>query len=171
MNADTFLLLLAPLAALVALPAFGAWRRRARSRSASAVAIELIAFAAAVRRANAALPCDAGLLSRARALRGVPEVLSFEVALGLARATPDVLADAAQRLALRLKRRVAFERKMLARTRSGLRRGACAAAVPPLALLVLSAAGVAVPAGGLAMLLGLEVLGCWLLWRLAHVEV
>jgi hypothetical protein len=101
----------------------------------------------------------------------VPEVISFEVALGLARATPEVLADAAQRLALRLKRRVAFERKMLARTRSGLLRGACAAAAAPFALLALSATGVAVPPGALALLLALEALGCWLLWRLAHVEV
>jgi hypothetical protein len=164
--------MLAPLAALIALPAVGAWRRRTRSREASAVSLELLAFAAAVRRADVALPCDSKLLVRVRQLRrSVPEVVSFDSALGLARASPELLADAAQRLALRLKRRVAFERKMLARTRSGLQRGACAAALPPLAVLVLAAAGVAVPAGGLALLLALEVLGCWLLWRVAHVEV
>ncbi len=173
MNAvELLLLMLAPLAGLVALPAVGAWRRRRHSRAASAVAIELLGFADAVRRADVALPCDADLLARVRALRsGVPEVVSFEVALGLARLAPEVLADAAQRLALRLKRRVAFERKMLARTRSGLQRGAWAAAVPPLALFALSAAGVVVPASGLAALLALETLGCWLLWRVAHIEV
>ena len=42
----------------------------------------------------------------------------------LTHAPPHLVADTAHRLALRLKRRVAFERKMLARTASGRRRGA-----------------------------------------------
>jgi hypothetical protein len=82
-----------------------------------------------------------------------------------------LLADTAQRLALRLKRRVAFERKMLARTASGRRRGALAAAVPPLVLLMMALAGWGLPAGALLVLLLLEASGCWLLWRVARVEI
>jgi hypothetical protein len=170
--AAAFTWVLAPLAALIALPAVAAWRRRARSREASEVALELLELAAGTRRGAAVAAVDGGLLARLRALRrSVPEVVSFELALTLERASPELVADAAQRLALRLKRRVAFERKMLARTRSGLQRGACAAAAAPLALLALASAGLGVPPFGLALLLALEALGCWLLWRVAHVEV
>ena len=84
---------------------------------------------------------------------------------------PELLADTAQRLALRLKRRVAFERKMLARTASGRRRGAVAASIPPLALLALHAGGIQVPLAALLFVVALEACGCWLLWRVARVEI
>jgi hypothetical protein len=89
----------------------------------------------------------------------------------VARGDVELLADAAQRLALRLRRRVAFERKMLARTAPGLRRGALAACLPPLALCVLMSAGVTIPWTAQTLLFAVEALGCALLWRLARVEI
>jgi hypothetical protein len=82
-----------------------------------------------------------------------------------------LLADAAQRLALRLRRRVAFDRKMLARTAAGLRRGAIVASVPPVAVGALFAMGVDIPAATLSMLFLAESAACALLWRLASVEI
>jgi hypothetical protein len=101
----------------------------------------------------------------------VPEFASLQLAQELAHPHPELLADAAQRLALRLKRRVAFERKMLARTASGRRRGAAAAAVAPLLLVALDAGGVSVPLAALVFVVCAEGLGCWLLWRFARVSV
>jgi hypothetical protein len=72
---------------------------------------------------------------------------------------------------LRLKRRVAFERKMLARTAPGRWRGSIAAAAPAVVLLALAGAGIVLPEPTLLWLLALETLGCWLLWRAARVEV
>jgi hypothetical protein len=163
---------LAAIAALIAWPAFDAWRRRVLSREASAIAVELQAYASAVRAAQGCLPLDATLRMRVTALRrDVPEIVGFLLTQDLSRLSADALADAAQRLSLRLRRRVAFERKMLARTASGLKRGAVAAAIPPVLLLVFAAAGVVLPASGLLALLTLEALGCWLLWRLARVDI
>ena len=153
---------------LIALPALSAWRRRRFSREASGVAAELVAFAQALRRTNDCVPLDEALLARAQRL-GMPELRSFELAHRLSPANPALLADAAQRLALRLKRRVAFERKMLARTASGRRRGAIAAALPPLILVTLAAAGRGLPVGALLFVAALEVLGCWLLLRVTRV--
>jgi hypothetical protein len=153
---------------LIALPAVSAWRRRRFSREASAVAAELVAFAQALRRSDGAAVLDETLRVRARRL-AMPELRSFELAQRLAPAMPGLLADAAQRLALRLKRRVAFERKMLARTASGRRRGAIAAALPPLILVTLAAAGRGLPMSALLFVAGLEVLGCWLLLRVTRV--
>jgi hypothetical protein len=82
-----------------------------------------------------------------------------------------LLADAARRLALRLKRRVAFERKMLARTATGRRRGAIAAATPAATLVALRLADVVLPLPAMVLLIVMEAFGCWLLWRLARVEV
>ena len=158
------------IAGLIALPALCAQARRRASRDASAVAIQLDEFAASVRSAGRCLPLDAAWLARAEALH-MPEFVSFLLAQELARPNPVLLADTAQRLALRLKRRVAFERKMLARTASGRRRGACAASVPLLVLLMMALAGWALPAGALLVLLLLEASGCWLLWRVARVEI
>jgi hypothetical protein len=89
----------------------------------------------------------------------------------LPRPSPELLADTAQRLALRLKRRVAFERKMLARTASGRRRGAVAASMPPLMLVVLHAGGIQIPLAALLFVVAIEACGCWLLWRVARVEI
>jgi hypothetical protein len=102
---------------------------------------------------------------------GVPEIIGFLVTQQLAQLTPESQADAAQRLALRLKRRVAFERKMLARTAPGLKRGAAAAAVPPLVVMTMAGFGAQLPLPALALLFTLEALGCWLLWRTVRVEV
>ena len=118
------------IAGLIALPALCARARRRASRDASEVAAQLIEFAARVRGAARCLPLDAVWLARVEQLR-MPEFVSFLLAQELARPNSALLADTAQRLALRLKRRVAFERKMLARTASGRRRGALAAAVSP----------------------------------------
>jgi len=155
---------------LIALPALCAQARRRVSRDASEVATQLIDFAAGVRSTSRCIPLDPAWLARAEALH-MPEFVSFLLAQELARPNAALLADTAQRLALRLKRRVAFERKMLARTASGRRRGALAAALPPLALLAMSATGQTVPPGALLVLLALEALGCWLLWRVARVEI
>ena len=158
------------IAGLIALPALCAQARRRASRNASVIALQLGEFAASVRSEGRCLPLDAALLARAEALH-MPEFVAFVLAQELARPNPELLADTAQRLALRLKRRVAFERKMLARTASGRRRGALAAAVPPVVLLVMALAGSGLPAGALLVLLFLEAFGCWLLWRVARVEI
>lgn len=158
------------IAALIALPALEArWRRRA-SRVASDVAGELTDYARELRRLDRPAPPDPTLRARAMAL-GLPEWSSFDLAQSLPQATPQLVADAAERFALRVRRRVAFERKMLARTASGRRRGAVAAALPGGLLLTLGMLGVDVAAPALAVLLGLEVAGCWLLWRVARVDI
>ncbi len=155
---------------LIALPALCAHARRRASRDVSEVATQLIEFAACVRAASRCLPLDPALLSRAERLH-IPEFVSFLLAQDLARPSPELLADTAQRLALRLKRRVAFERKMLARTASGRWRGALAAAIPPSVLLFMGLSGQGMPGAALLVLLALEACGCWLLWRVARVEI
>lgn len=175
MPADTLLLAALPaIAGFIALPAFVALCRRRATREASEVAAALAEFAAALRRnvgrAKHSAPLDATLCARAQRLR-VPEFASLQLAQDLPNARPDLLADTAQRLALRLKRRIAFERKMLARTASGRRRGAVAAAIPPLILLSLHAAGFPVAPAMLVVVTGIEAFGCWLLWRLARVGI
>jgi hypothetical protein len=157
---------------LIALPAFGAWRRRALSREASRIAEELLAFAFLVRRESNRAALSAELVVNLERLRsGVPEIIGFLVTQQLAQLTPESQADAAQRLALRLKRRVAFERKMLARTASGLKRGAAAAAVPPLVVLTMAGWDAHPPLPAIGLLFMLEMLGCWLLWRTVRVEI
>ena len=175
MLADTLLLAALPaIAGFIALPAFIALCRRRATREASEVAIALAEFAAALRRGlergDGGLALDANLSARARRLR-VPEFASLQLVQDLPQARPELLADTAHRLALRLKRRIAFERKMLARTASGRRRGALAAIIPPLLLLVLHASGLGVPAELLVFVICFEAFGCWLLWRLARVGI
>jgi hypothetical protein len=163
---------LVAVGALIVLPSFGAWRRRVVSREASRVAEELQAFAFTVREVGRREALPAELVSHLERLRsGVPEIIGFLVTQQLAQLTPESQADAAQRLALRLKRRIAFERKMLARTAAGLKRGAVAAAVPPLVVLTMAGFGAQLPLTALAFLFALEALGCWLLWRTVRVEV
>jgi hypothetical protein len=160
------------VAMLIGLPAFGAWRRRELSREASRVAEELHAFAFVVRRDGKRVSLSAELVSHLERLRsGVPEIVGFLLTHQLAQLAAETQADAAQRLALRLKRRVAFERKMLARTASGLKRGAVAAAMPPLVVLTMAGWGAQPPMVALGLLFGLEMLGCWLLWRTVRVEL
>jgi hypothetical protein len=158
------------IAALVALPLLQALQRRRRSRECSEVANALLGFAAKVRASHQCSALDEDALGRLRRL-GTPEFAAFEFAQQLTRVDPVVLADSAQRLALRLKRRVAFERKMLARTASGRRRGALAASAPGVAMLALRLGEVTLPWPALLLLLAVEALGCWLLWRVARVEV
>ena len=158
------------LGVLVALPSLLAGRRRRVSREQSEIANAFIEFAGSVRREQRRLTLDDRWLARARRL-SIPEMITFEFVHDLAAPAPVLLAETAQRLGLRLKRRVAFERKMLARTASGRWRGSLAAAAPAMALLALAAAGVTLPPGALLLLLAVEALGCWLLWRLAYVEV
>jgi hypothetical protein len=156
---------------LVALPAVAAWRRCAQSREDSELALELQAFALAVRREAIAGP-DPELLARVARLTGrVPETRAFLFALELTRITPALLADTAQRLGLRLRRRVAFERKMLARTRSGLRRAAVAAALPAVLAASFDPLGLHLPDHTVAFLLLLEMFGCCLLWRITRPAV
>jgi hypothetical protein len=158
------------LALFIAMPALSAWRRRVRNREASEVAAMLVDFANEVRRSAQLLPMDAVLKCRLAGLmchEATPLMLSEELGRGGA----DLQADAAQRLASRLRRRVAFERKMLARTASGLRRGALAALIPPAAVLLLHAAGWEMPGAAQLLLWFVELAGCTLLWRIAHVEI
>jgi hypothetical protein len=158
------------LACFIALPAAAAARRRQASAEVSAVAAELVAFASAVRGAERALPMDEALRARILRLR-VADAAPLHLAQELECAGPQTLADAAQRLALRLRRRVAFDRKMLARTAPGLRRGAIAASLPPLLVAALPFAGAHVPGATQLALLLFETAGCALLWRLARVEI
>ena len=154
----------------IALPALAAWARRRQSCLSSAVAVELAEYAAAIRLAARCLPLDDALRIRLTRLR-LAESMSLQLAQELERGGPEALADVAQRLATRLRRRVAFERKMLARTAPGLRRGALAASLPPVLVLVLHFAGVEIPVGTQLALLGVEMLGCLLLWRVARVDI
>jgi len=158
------------LASLVALPAWLARQRAHTSREWSEVAAALAAFAAQVRTAQRVLAFDENLSRRLRAL-SIPELASFELVCALRHTDPEMLASTAERLSLRLRRRAAFERKMLARTASGRRRGAIAAAAPAVAMLLARGGGVALPITALALLVGLEALGCWMLWRVARVDV
>jgi Flp pilus assembly protein TadB len=158
------------IAGLIALPTLCARYRRRSSQETSLVAAGLAEFAMRVRLQDRCLLLEPELLARAERLR-IPEFVSFLLALEIARPHPEMLADTAQRLSLRLKRRVAFERKMLARTAAGRRRGAIAAATPPLVLLAFAATGHGIPSGALLLLVALEAFGCWLLWRVARVEI
>ncbi len=158
------------IAVLIALPALGAGWRRRRSRELARVANGFMELAQEVRSTGTCLQAHEDLLRTARALE-IPELVTFEFIHGSARTTPELLADTAQRLALRLKRRVAFERKMLARTASGRWRGSIAAAMPAITLLAMAPAGLVLPIGALLCLLLLESLGCWFLWQAARVEV
>ena len=171
MSADVQIWLAFPaLAAFIALPAAAAWQRRRVSHEASAVAVELAEFAASVRQAERLLPIDENLHARLIKLR-LADAASFQLAQELERGGAPALADAAQRLALRLKRRVCFERKMLARTAPGLRRAAIAASLPPLLMWALQVIGVQIPSDSQFALLAAEAAGCALLWRLARVEI
>jgi Flp pilus assembly protein TadB len=155
---------------LVGVPALAARQRRRLCQAWSDVAVELTLFANEVQRAARRLAVDEDLLRRLRAL-SIPEFTTFELVCQLRNADPALLSDAARRLALRLKRRAAFERKMLARTAPGRRRGAIAAAAPAVVLLVANAGGAALPAAALVLLVSFEALGCWMLWRVARVDV
>lgn len=161
---------MAVFAALIALPALLAACRRRAMREVSEVAGALSAMAVAVRKNATGASIDTSLWARAQRLQA-PEFSLLLLVRELPRHDPELLSDTAQRFALRLKRRVAFERKMLARTASGRRRGALAATAPPLALLALHAGGIQIPLAALLFVLVIEALGCWLLWRVAHVEI
>lgn len=154
----------------IALPALAAARRRRVSRDVSAVAVELAAFAAAVRDARRRLTMDEALQARVQRLN-IDDASPLQLAQALDRADPLALADIAQRLATRLRRRVAFERMMLARTAPGLRRGAVAASLPLLLMGALSAVGVSIPDSAEVALQVAQGGGCLLLWRLARVEI
>jgi hypothetical protein len=175
MPADAPLLAALPaIAGFAAWPAFVALCRRRAMREASEVAVALAKFATVARleceRSHRCEPLDEDLSARVRQLR-VPEIAALQLALDLPQSQAELLADTAQRLALRLKRRIAFERKMLARTASGRRRGAIAAIIPLVILLLLHAFGLPVPVAILAFVTCLEAFGCWLLWRLASVGI
>ncbi|MEO8017711.1 MAG: hypothetical protein ABI769_07850 [Pseudomonadota bacterium] len=165
---------LVAIAWLIALPALLAAHRRRANGEAGQVATALANFALAVRRDAARgthyEPLDASLQLRLERLR-IPESACLVLVLELPEQRPELLADTAQRLALRLRRRVAFERKMLARTASGRRRGAAVAIIAPLILLSLRAGGIDLPSAALVLLLLIEACGCWMLWRLARVEI
>ena len=121
-------------------------------------------------RALSATRC--GIVLRARSGCAFPSSSRCSSRRNCRRPRPELLADTAQRLALRLKRRVAFERKMLARTASGRRRGAVAAAIPPLVLLALHAGGHRRSRRPRwCSCCAIEAFGCWLLWRLARVGI
>lgn len=157
-------------AALIAWPALAAARQRRAMREVSEVAVELSSLAEAVRESAACPPLPASLRLRAQRLRA-PEFAALLLAHELPQPSPQILADTAHRLALRLKRRVAFERKMLARTASGRRRGAVAASIPPAVLIAMSLGGLQIPLAALVFVLAVEGCGCWLLWRVARVEI
>lgn len=157
-------------AGLVAVPALLARHRGRLSREWSDAAVALSGFASQVRGSQRLLAVDENLSRRLHRL-SIPELAAFELVCELRQSNPELLADAATRLALRLRRRAAFERKMLARTASGRQRGAIAAAMPALAMLLAEVGGVTLPLSALALLVLLEVLGCWMLWRVARVDV
>jgi hypothetical protein len=156
------------LAGVLAWPALLARWRRGVNREASDVASALEAFAASSYRATRCPEIDAALAVRIVRLR-MPELGAFRLAPNLPNATPVLVGDAAARLALRLRRRISFERKMLARTASGRRRGAIAGALPPLVLLALASTGAEFPVAALLLLAFAQGLGCWLQARIARV--
>jgi hypothetical protein len=166
-----FVLLVSMVAfiALIALPAIAATRRRRAMCEVSEVAAALSALAMTVRSNASCPPLEASLRQRAERLNA-PEYAALLLAHELP-PSAELLADTAQRFALRLKRRVAFERKMLARTASGRRRGAVAASLPPFMLLMFFLGGIAIPRDALLFVVAVEALGCWLLWRAARVEI
>ena len=171
MFSDTALLaFMAAFATLIAWPALAATRRRRVMREASEVAGALSAMALAIRKGGACPTWDESLCRRAEQLCA-PEVIALWLAHELPQPRPELLADTAQRLALRLKRRVAFERKMLARTASGRRRGAVAASLPPLVVLAFHAGGIPLPLAAVLFVAAIEAGGCWLLWRVARVDI
>ena len=154
----------------IALPAVAAARRRRVSRVVSAIAGELAAFATEVREAQRRLPMDETLQRRVQCLN-IDDATPLRLVQALDRADPMVLADIAQRLASRLRRRVAFERMMLARTAPGIRRGAIAASLPLLLGGAMSFLGVSIPEAAEVALLCVQAAGCLMLWRLARVEI
>src|SRR5687767_3631763 len=106
MPGDTAMLAAIVLLAIVLTwPALVAWQRRRESAEASAVATALAQFANEVRREHACRPLDPHLLERVDRLR-LPELGAFHLAPNLPNTSPELVADAATRLALRLKRRV-----------------------------------------------------------------
>jgi hypothetical protein len=163
------LVVLGLLGVFIALPACDAWRRRRRSLAVRAAAVELERFADRVRCEARYLPLEEPLRVWLRKLN-IEESASFELAVDTPGVDPQVLADAARRLVLRLRRRVAFDRKMLARTAPGLRRGAVAAALPPL-IVIAFAGGGQIPFAAVGALASVEIVGCVLLWRLSWVEI
>ena len=170
----TQLLVWPPLALLIALPALAAWRRREQSREMRELADALIAHADTLQvgdsRTNAEMPPLEPAVQYRLDRLGIPDTVVLKLAQECA-GQRALRVDCAQRLALRLRRRVAFERKMLARAAPGLRRGAFAASAPPLVALLLQSVGVEIPLGARALLLVVEIFGCVLLWRLAQVEI
>jgi hypothetical protein len=166
----TLLISLVAFATLIALPALAASGRARVMREASEVAGALSTLAVTVRKSAVCPPLDEKLWSRAQRL-GAPEFSWLLLAHELPRPSPVLLADTAQRLALRLRRRVAFERKMLARTASGRRRGAVAATAPPIVLVALHVGGFEIPLAALLCVVAMETCGCWWLWRVARVEI
>jgi hypothetical protein len=144
-----------------------AWRRRV-NRNASEAAGALEAFAAEARRATQCLEIEPSLAAQVARLR-MPELGAFRLVPVLPNATPALVSDAAARLALRLRRRISFERKMLARTAPGRRRAAAAGALPCVLLLAIAATGAGIPAAALLLLAFAQGVGCWLQVRIAHV--
>ncbi len=163
-----------PVAALLMLafvltwPALLAAWRRGVNREASEVASAIEAYALVARSAPTCPEIEPALAVRMTRLR-MPELGAFLLAPSLPNTTPALVADAAARLALRLRRRIAFERKMLARTASGRRRGAVAGALPPVVLLALAGTGAEFPLAALLLLTFALGLGCWLQARIARV--
>ena len=171
MTSDALLLVsMVAFVSLIALPAVAAAHRRNKMREASEIAAEFSAVVSDVRKGAACLLPESSLWRRAEHLQA-PEFPALLLAHELSQPGAELLADTAQRFATRLKRRVAFERKMLARTASGRRRGAVAASLPPAALLALHAVGIGVPLAALLFVVAVEACGCWLLWRVARVEI
>lgn len=166
---DAQLLVLPPMALFIALPALAAWRRRLQSREMNAVADALAEHTRRVQATGIDTPLDASLQERLDKLK-LPDTVVLRLAQEYTHRS-SLRAECAQRLVQRLRRRVAFERKMLARAASGLRRGAVAACTPPLAALLLRSVGIEIPMSAMAVLLLVEVLGCVMLWRLSRVEI
>jgi Flp pilus assembly protein TadB len=156
------------LAFVLAWPAVLAAWRRGVNRAASDAASALETFAGEARRATQCLEIDPALVARVARLR-MPELAAFRLVPVLPNASPALVSDAAARLALRLRRRIAFERKMLARTASGRRRAAVAGALPSVVLLALATTGAEFPVAALLLLAFAQGIGCWLQARIARV--
>jgi hypothetical protein len=156
------------LAFVLAWPALlTAWRRGV-NREASEVATALEWFATEARRATRCSEIDPVLAARMTRLH-MPELGAFRLVHVLSNATPALVSDAAARLALRLRRRIAFERKMLARTAPGRRRAAAAGAVPPVVLLALAGVNAEFPVAAFLLVVIAQAVGCWLQARIARV--
>ena len=156
---------------LVAFPAVAAWRRRAQSREDSELALELQAFALAVRREAITAP-DPEFLG-ANLAAHAPRARDTRLPVRGGADAPDTGAagryGAAPRSAPSPAGGIRTQDACAHALGSAARRGA--AALPAVLAASLVPLGLHLPDITIAFLLLLEMLGCFLLWRITRAAV